>query len=111
MDIVFETIREFSQRVNLPEQLIRCLVKQGKLPHIKPKSCWVKIHVQSALLALDTTSATTAEELAAKMPVPIKIMPKREKKHHGRLPDKVRLAKKAEKEAARQCNAKTVMVQ
>ena len=53
MDVIFETIREFSQRVNLPEQLIRCLVKQGKLPHIKPKSCWVKINVKSALLALD----------------------------------------------------------
>jgi len=111
MDVIFETIREFSQRVNLPEQLIRCLVKQGKLPHIKPKSCWVKIHVQSALVALDALSATTAEELVLKMPVPIKIMPKREKKHQGRLPDKVRLAQKAEKEAARQCNAQVARVQ
>ena len=110
MDVTFETIKEFSNRVNLPEQLIRCLVKQGKLPHIKPKSCWVKIHVKSALLALDTMSATTAEELAAKMPVPIKIMPKREKKHQGRLPDKIRLAQKAEKEAARRC-ASQAMVQ
>lgn len=111
MDVVFETIKEFAIRVNLPEQLIRCLVKQGKLPHIKPKSCWVKINVKSALLALDVMSATTAEELAEKMPVPIKIMPKREKKHQGRLPDKIRLAQKAEKEAARKCNVQTVKAQ
>lgn len=92
----FETVREFAKRVNLPEQLIRCMVYQGQLPHVRPKKSWVKINVPMAIHALNLLSLKTAEDLAAQMPVPIKLMPQREKRHKGRLPDKIRLAKKTQ---------------
>ncbi|WP_455577308.1 hypothetical protein [Anaerosinus sp.] len=94
MSEIFESIADFSKRVNLPERLIRSLVKQGQLPHMKLGKCHAKVHIEAGLEFLKLYSQQNANEIATSMPVPINIsnipMPK-SKKHKGRLPDKVRL--------------------
>lgn len=96
----FESIAAFSKRVNLPERLVRSLVRQGQLPHVKTGKCHVRIHVEAGMEAIKQYSEQTAEEIAATMPVPMRIISTQrtkiptERKYRGRPPDKVRLANK-----------------
>lgn len=100
-DAIMETISVFAKRVNLPERLIRTMVKQGQLPHLKLiGKCHVRIHVEAALEALKQYSLQSAEEIAAVLPVPMRLYhqpPKAasERKYKGRPPDAVRLGQKA----------------
>lgn len=94
----FETIADFSKRTNLPRRLIDALIKQGVLPHIN-SGRHAHIHIEGAQEALKMYSAQSAEEIAATMPVPIRLMTVKsktntERKYKGRPPDKIRLAKK-----------------
>ena len=97
-DVIFETPAKFAKRTNLPERLIRALVRQGQLPHIKTGNCHVKIHIEGALEAVKQYSQQSAEAIAANLPVPIRIIkqhpkPVTERKYKGRPPDAVRLGK------------------
>lgn len=95
MPDIFEPPLAFSRRTGLPERLIRLMVRQGQLPHVRTGKCHVLIHVEAALDALRTRAQQTAEEIAAALPVPIRISPKPQselpRKHKGRPPDAVRL--------------------
>lgn len=99
-DVIMETIRDFAKRVNLPEKLIRLMVRQGQLPHVKTNgNCHVRIHVEAALEAIKQYSIQTAEAIAATLPIPMRLyrMPPKsadERKYKGRPPDAVRLGKK-----------------
>lgn len=101
MEVLFESVPKFSKRIGLPETLVRCLVKQGKLPHVRGNK-HVQINIPASLDALKALSAATAEEIAATMPVPMTIRPasgKRSKpennrKYRGRVPDAIRLRNK-----------------
>ena len=99
---IFETPANFAKRTDLPEQLIRSMVKQGQLPHMKTGKCHVRIHVEASLEAIKQYSQQSATEIAASMPVPIKIIksavkPATDRKYKGRPPDSVRLAMKKAK--------------
>lgn len=100
-DAIMETISDFAKRVNLPEKLIRRMVRQGQIPHLKTiGNCHVRIHVEAALEALKQYSLQSAEEIAAALPVPMRLYqqaPKAvsERKYKGRPPDAVRLGRKA----------------
>ena len=99
---IFETPAKFAKRVELPEHLIRSMVKQGQLPYMNTGKCHVRIHVESALTALKQYAQQSATEIAASMPVPIKIIksvvkPVIDRKYKGRPPDSVRLAMKKAK--------------
>ncbi len=98
----FESILAFSKRVSLPERLIRAMVKQGQLPHVK-SGTRVKIHIEAALEAIKKHSEKTAIEIAETMPVPLytlkmpelQMQPRSDRKYRGRPPDAVRLGKLA----------------
>lgn len=91
---IFEPPKSFARRVGLPERLVRVMVRQGQLPHVKTGKCHVLIHVEAAMDALRNRAEQTAEEIAATLPVPIRFAaprPQKQKKHPGRPPDSVRL--------------------
>lgn len=97
---LFETINQFAERTGLPIKLIRIMVRQGQLPHIKTGKAHVRIHIDSALDALRQKAEKTAEEIAATLPVPISLRPPKSqqegqhcKKYKGRPPDSVRLGR------------------
>ncbi len=99
----FESIPNFAKRVNLPERLLRVMVRQGQISHIKPGKSHAMVHVEAALEDLKKFSQQTAEEIAEMLPVPFKALhpkPRKKaeykpaKKPRGRLPDSIRLAKK-----------------
>ena len=87
----FESPPVFAKRVNLPEEVIRLLAKQGKLPFIKPRKSHIQIHVEAAEIILEQMAKEAAFDRECRMPVYVtQIKPK---KHSGRPPDSVRLAK------------------
>lgn len=86
---VCESISKFAARVGLPERLIRAMVKQGLLPHVKTGKCHVRIHVEAATETIKQYSQYTAECIAKTLPVPITLMQERPvvgQKHQGRPP-------------------------
>lgn len=97
MSDIFEPPLAFARRTGLPERLVRAMVRQGQLPHLPTGKSHVLIHVEAAMTALATRATQKAEEIAATLPVPVQLMPRpqQQKKHQGRLPDKIRLAMKA----------------
>lgn len=97
-ETAFETIAVFSKRVNLPDAVIRQMVKQGQIPHMKISKNSVRVHIGGGLEAVKKYAELTAMEVAATMPVPIHIVcpppvPRSERKYKGRPPDAVRLGK------------------
>lgn len=103
---LFETIDDFSERVNLPPSLIRGYVNQGIIPHLRIGKRKVKICVPEALNFLRAYAGKTANEIAMQMPVPIitrknpiVTLPEfeRKTKYKGRIPDKVKARMQAEK--------------
>jgi hypothetical protein len=99
----FETVESFAKRTGLPVNLIRGMVRQGQLAHIKTGRCHVRICIDVALEQLRQHATQNAEEIALSMPVPVRlttIARPREKekpdarKYKGRPPDSVRLAQK-----------------
>lgn len=98
MSEAFETIAVFAKRVGLPEKLIRAMVRQGQLSHVKTGPCHARICVAAALDELRKFAEQTAEQIAMRMPVPVYLAKSDttgSKKRRGRPPDKVRLAQKA----------------
>ncbi|MBP1763501.1 MAG: hypothetical protein H6Q65_559 [Firmicutes bacterium] len=105
--MIFETVKVFSERVGLPEDLLRKMIRQGQIPHVRTGARHVRVHVEAGLEALKKYAEQSAEEIAARLPVPMKIVKSKQeadparKKKGGRPPDSVRLAKKlALKEAS-----------
>lgn len=98
MTPIMETVSDFAKRTNLPEKVIRAMVKQGQLPLLKTAgNCHVRIHVDAALEVLKQIAIHSAAEIAATMPVPIRTnrfikTASNERKYKGRPPDKVRKA-------------------
>lgn len=97
----FETIAAFSKRVNLPDGVVRRMVKQGELPHVTTGKTHVKIHIEAALEAIRYYAERKASELQTNMPIPVnlanipQLVPRSERKYKGRPPDAVRLDRKA----------------
>jgi len=91
----FESPPVFAERVNLPEDTIRLLAKEGKIPYIKPGKSHIHICVEPAIAALQKMAEETANYQADRMPIyatrPRKLIEKT-KKRSGRPPDSVRLA-------------------
>lgn len=99
MDPAFESISSFAKRINLPDGLVRAMVKQGRIPHIKTGKTHVRIHIEAALEAVKHHAEQNAGEIAMTMPLPINVpvpvpVPRAERKYKGRPPDAVRLGKK-----------------
>ncbi len=101
MESVFETIAAFAKRVNLPDSVIRRMVKRGELPHITTGKTHVKVHIEAAMEAIRQYAERKASELQSNMPTPVnlanipQLVPRSERKHKGRPPDTVRLGRKA----------------
>jgi len=94
----FESPPVFAKRVNLPEDTIRLLAKEGKLPHIKPGKSHIQICVEAAGVALQKMAEETATYQADRMPVYTsrpRIAKEKNKNRSGRRPDSIRLANPA----------------
>lgn len=102
----FETIADFSKRINLPDNMVRGMVKQGLLPCLPSGKRNYYICVVEAIKVLREQACKTAKEIGMTMPVPIKtlsdeaiVLPafKRTSNKKGRIPDKVKARLEQEK--------------
>jgi endonuclease V-like protein UPF0215 family len=98
----FESIRNFSKRVGLAENLIRKYAKSGRIPTVQSGRKNLHVHVEAALIALEQIAKLEATERAMYAPVtpiafPVSKRVLEKRKYRGRPPDAVRLAKKLSK--------------